>query len=216
MTQETLTRKLRVLRAERGLTLREAASEAGVRPATLSELERGRRQPHDLTLSRIAKAYGVPVGELIEEEPTTAGPLVEPSSGKPSEETAGAGRIAERVRALYQENPDRFGLIAVGSRDNWLSPLEDFPTSTTEALREVLFFLREQGWDLSSEEARLEGNKRVREAVEDVLRSTDELRLKRMKHAEAVFLAVEEDLVQRGVITREEADEEHRALFGTA
>ena len=66
--QGTLTKKLRILRAERGLTLEKAAELAGVRPATLSELERGRRQPHDLTLSRIAKAYDVPVGELIEEE----------------------------------------------------------------------------------------------------------------------------------------------------
>jgi transcriptional regulator with XRE-family HTH domain len=39
--QGSLARKLRVLRAERGLTLRQAAEQAGVRPGTLSELERG-------------------------------------------------------------------------------------------------------------------------------------------------------------------------------
>jgi transcriptional regulator with XRE-family HTH domain len=90
----TLTRKLRVLRAERQLSLREAAKLAGVRPATLSELERGRRHPHDLTLSRIARAYDVPVDELIEEEPV-ASPLAEAPSRPPREETAGAGRVSD-------------------------------------------------------------------------------------------------------------------------
>jgi transcriptional regulator with XRE-family HTH domain len=65
--QGSLARKLRVLRAERGLTLRQAAEQAGVRPGTLSELERGLHRPHDITLSRVAKGYGVPVEELLEE-----------------------------------------------------------------------------------------------------------------------------------------------------
>ena len=67
MMQGSLARKLRVLRAERGLTLRQAAEQAGVRPGTLSELERGLHRPHDITLSRVAKGYGVPVEELLEE-----------------------------------------------------------------------------------------------------------------------------------------------------
>ena len=65
--QGSLARKLRVLRAERGLTLRQAAEQAGVRPGTLSELERGLHRPHDITLSRVAKGYGVPVEDLLEE-----------------------------------------------------------------------------------------------------------------------------------------------------
>ncbi len=56
-----LPENLRVLRAERGLTLGEAASLTGVRPGTLSEIERGLRHPHHTTLSRIAAGYGVPV-----------------------------------------------------------------------------------------------------------------------------------------------------------
>ena len=70
--QGSLARKLRVLRAERGLTLRQAAEQAGVRPGTLSELERGLHRPHDITLSRVAKGYGVPVEDLLE-EPALAG-----------------------------------------------------------------------------------------------------------------------------------------------
>ncbi len=67
MTQTSLGHKLRVLRAERGLTLREAASRTGVAKETVSDIERGLRQPHDPTLAKIAKGYGVPVEGLLEE-----------------------------------------------------------------------------------------------------------------------------------------------------
>jgi transcriptional regulator with XRE-family HTH domain len=66
--QDTLARKLRVLRAERGLTLREAERVSGVDKDTLSKIERGVRRPHDVTLSKIAKGYGVDVEELLVEE----------------------------------------------------------------------------------------------------------------------------------------------------
>jgi transcriptional regulator with XRE-family HTH domain len=65
--QESLATKLRVLRAERGLTLRQAAGRVRVRPATLSDIEHGRSRPHDVTLAKIAKAYGVPLADLLEE-----------------------------------------------------------------------------------------------------------------------------------------------------
>ena len=65
--QDTLARKLRVLRAERGLTLREAEHLTGVDKDTLSKLERGLRHPYDVTLSKLAKGYSVPVEELLEE-----------------------------------------------------------------------------------------------------------------------------------------------------
>jgi transcriptional regulator with XRE-family HTH domain len=64
--QDTLARKLRVLRAERGLTLREAEELTGVDKDTLSKIERGLRHPYDVTLSKLAKGYGVPVEELLE------------------------------------------------------------------------------------------------------------------------------------------------------
>jgi transcriptional regulator with XRE-family HTH domain len=67
MVQGSLAHRLRVLRAERGLTLREAASITGVAKETISDIERGLRQPHDPTLAKIAKGYSVPVGDLLEE-----------------------------------------------------------------------------------------------------------------------------------------------------
>ena len=65
--QSTLARKLRVLRAERGLTLREAEQLTGVDKDTLSKIERGLRHPYDVTLSKLARGYGVPVEDLLEE-----------------------------------------------------------------------------------------------------------------------------------------------------
>jgi transcriptional regulator with XRE-family HTH domain len=67
MMQGSLAHRLRVLRAERGLTLREAASLTGVAKETISDIERGLRHPHDPTLAKIAKGYGVPVEDLLEE-----------------------------------------------------------------------------------------------------------------------------------------------------
>jgi transcriptional regulator with XRE-family HTH domain len=63
----SLPTRLRVLRAERGLTLRDAEHETGVDKDTLSKIERGLRHPHDVTLAKIAKGYGVPVEDLLEE-----------------------------------------------------------------------------------------------------------------------------------------------------
>jgi transcriptional regulator with XRE-family HTH domain len=64
--------RLRVLRAERGLSLTEAAERAGIQRQTLALLERGERHPHDPTLAKIAKGYGVPIEGLLE-EPALAG-----------------------------------------------------------------------------------------------------------------------------------------------
>src|SRR5215211_9255563 len=72
---ESLARKLRVLRAERGWTLNQAAERAGVQPETISDAEHGKRRPYTPTLTKIAKGYGVPVEELLGE----AVPLAEAS-----------------------------------------------------------------------------------------------------------------------------------------
>ncbi|MDP9479663.1 MAG: helix-turn-helix transcriptional regulator [Actinomycetota bacterium] len=78
--QDTLARRLRVLRAERGLTLRDAEHLTGVDKDTLSKIERGVRHPQDVTLAKIAKGYGVPVAELLE-EPVLAGKAEAPEVG---------------------------------------------------------------------------------------------------------------------------------------
>jgi DNA-binding XRE family transcriptional regulator len=60
--------KLRVLREERGLTQKEAAKLANVYHRTLMYLESGKRAPYMPTVTKIARAYGVPLEELVEEE----------------------------------------------------------------------------------------------------------------------------------------------------
>jgi transcriptional regulator with XRE-family HTH domain len=88
MMQGSLATRLRVLRAERGLTLREAAAVTGVTKETLSDLERGLRHPHDPTLAKVARGYGVPFEELIDESVLSAPKAEAPTeTGHPVETT---------------------------------------------------------------------------------------------------------------------------------
>lgn len=61
-------RKLRRLRAEKGLTMDALEARTGVSKRTISEIERGMRAPQILTLAKLAGALGVDVDELAEEE----------------------------------------------------------------------------------------------------------------------------------------------------
>ena len=105
----SLALKLRVLRAERALTIEQAAERAGVTPETISDAERGRRHPYLPTLRKLAKAYDVPVEELLsaeeeqkeKEEPVLA-PLDEASSPRPAVVAGGATR-EEAAEKLEQQ-----------------------------------------------------------------------------------------------------------------
>jgi transcriptional regulator with XRE-family HTH domain len=54
------------MRAQRGLSLREAARRAGMVKETISDIERGKTHPYDVTLAKLAQAYEVPIEELLE------------------------------------------------------------------------------------------------------------------------------------------------------
>jgi transcriptional regulator with XRE-family HTH domain len=116
--QNTLARKLRVLRAERGLTLREAEQLTGVDKDTLSKIERGLRHPYDVTLSKLAKGYGVPVDELLEEpvplaKASEAGPKVVTGSARislPPEQFAILAALADREISV-EEAAERLARI---------------------------------------------------------------------------------------------------------
>jgi transcriptional regulator with XRE-family HTH domain len=99
MMQSSLARKLRVLRAERGLTQRAASAQIGVTKETLSDLERGLRHPHDVTLSRIARGYGVPVDELLE-EPALAGKAKAPGTGQPQPSTGTVEEFEQKLERV--------------------------------------------------------------------------------------------------------------------
>ena len=60
--------KLRLLREQRGLTQKEAAELTKVSHWTLIDLETGKRDLYMPTVTKIARAYGVPIEELVQEE----------------------------------------------------------------------------------------------------------------------------------------------------
>lgn len=62
-----LSARLRLLRAERGLSLRAVAKAAQVSPSLLSQIERGEASPSLLSLVAIADALGVRPGKLLED-----------------------------------------------------------------------------------------------------------------------------------------------------
>lgn len=57
--------RLRELRRERGLTLASLAGTTGISESTLSRLESGGRRPNLELLLPLARAYGVPLDELV-------------------------------------------------------------------------------------------------------------------------------------------------------
>jgi len=77
----SLATRLRVLRAERGLTVRQVAEISGVAKETISQVERGERHPYDRTLAKLAHAYGVPVEDLLEEPALAVGKAEAPEAG---------------------------------------------------------------------------------------------------------------------------------------
>jgi transcriptional regulator with XRE-family HTH domain len=79
----SLATRLRVLRAERGLTVRQVAELSGVAKETISQVERGERHPYDRTLAKLAHAYGVPVEELLKEPALALGKAKAPTTGRP-------------------------------------------------------------------------------------------------------------------------------------
>jgi transcriptional regulator with XRE-family HTH domain len=127
MVQISLGRKLRLLRVERQMSLRQAAAKAGVVKETISDIERGLTHPQDVTLAKLARAYGVPVEELLLEEPV---PLDEaPDQGHAEEEGERLSlAIIRGLRAYFWD-----------LRLRWLEPGHK---PTREQIRDALDLLR--------------------------------------------------------------------------
>jgi transcriptional regulator with XRE-family HTH domain len=142
--QDTLARKLRVLRAERGLTIREAEQLTGVDKDTLSKLERGVRRPYDITLSRLARGYDVPVEALLE-EPVSSGKTEAPEESayrafsEQLRRAHGAMRsmdVSKQRRAVEQASET---VVVIKYADEDISPFEAFAEAAriwTEARRD--------------------------------------------------------------------------------
>src|SRR3981081_2290551 len=63
-----VARRLKELRAERGITLTALAEQTGLSTAHLARLERGDRQPSIGSLLQISRVYGVSVSELVQDQ----------------------------------------------------------------------------------------------------------------------------------------------------
>jgi transcriptional regulator with XRE-family HTH domain len=72
MMQKSLAAKLRLLRAQRGLTLKDASAQLGVDRHTLRRIELGTQQAQYPTLLKIARGYAIDVEELLEEPEETS------------------------------------------------------------------------------------------------------------------------------------------------
>ncbi|MCE1236105.1 MAG: helix-turn-helix transcriptional regulator [Hyphomicrobiales bacterium] len=64
--RERLGRNLRRLRQERGWSQEDLAHESGLHRTYVSDLERVARNPTITVVDRLARTFGVPVGQLLD------------------------------------------------------------------------------------------------------------------------------------------------------
>jgi transcriptional regulator with XRE-family HTH domain len=140
----SLATRLRVLRAERGLTVRQVAELSGVAKETISQVERGERHPYDRTLAKLAHAYDVPVEELLQ-EPALAGKAEAPDTGQAptptravEESEQALARVLEPARAealrdqhalnrfFASEGIERDYSGPIAEAEGWKNFLEEF------------------------------------------------------------------------------------------
>ena len=123
MPEGSLAYRLRVARLEKGLTLREAAKVTGVDKATISAVERNKRKPFDVTLSRLAKGYGVSISQLVEEP-------IGKEPGQP---------LKEKAREWFQEAGGDRDLLHGMDDEAWEAYVEnlDTPEEVSETYRKM-------------------------------------------------------------------------------
>jgi transcriptional regulator with XRE-family HTH domain len=103
MATFALGRRIRALRVQRRLTLKDVADKAGITPSALSQIERDRSNPTLGSLKAIASALGTTIGQLF---PASAAPdraVVRPAERK---------RLSPRRGIVYELlTPDLAGQI---------------------------------------------------------------------------------------------------------
>lgn len=145
MVQDSLGRNLRVLRAERGITLGEAEELTGVTQETISALEHNQRGAYTSTLRKLADAYGVTLGDLMgEASPVGVGKAEAPKTGRPGGADAWAEWTAAALQAYTSgASPDDAGTPGGGGGKD---PV-------------IAFFHYDEGeWDLESAMSEAVGN----------------------------------------------------------
>jgi transcriptional regulator with XRE-family HTH domain len=113
MTNESLARRLRILRAARGITLAEAEELTGVTRETLGALEHGQRGAYTSTLEKIATGYGTTVSALLEEDPEAA--LAGSTTAEAPE--AGPAKLLEDPRVVDWLEGQDAALVLMSDKD---------------------------------------------------------------------------------------------------
>lgn len=136
--------KLRTIRQERGLTLRQAAERTGLSTSFISSLERGVTGASLATLRRLVEAYGRTVGELLSGAAPASGRLVRPDERRVLD--AGRGIRIEDLFAgptslesqlfvlapgassdgYYRHIGEEFMFVLAGSLGVWLDDPSEF------------------------------------------------------------------------------------------
>jgi transcriptional regulator with XRE-family HTH domain len=99
----TYGERLRELRAERQLSLRQVEERGGPNKDTMSLIERDVHRPHPQTLGRIAQALGMSVAELRAEVEAAGHPL---GPAPPSQQLTLNGELEEGQRAAWEAAAD--------------------------------------------------------------------------------------------------------------
>jgi transcriptional regulator with XRE-family HTH domain len=99
---ERIGQKIREVRLKRGMTAKELASDAGVTPAMISQVEGGTVSPSIATLLRIAGALHVSVGELFDQQPVMGRVM----------------RVSDRVLLAYPDSGVRDEIISADPTGN--------------------------------------------------------------------------------------------------
>lgn len=136
--------RLRDVRRQAGLTLREAAARSGLSPSFISALERGVTGASIAALRRLVEAYGRTVGELLSDAAPATGRLVRPGERRVLD--AGRGiRIEDLFAAptvlesqlfvlapgassdgFYRHVGEEFMFVLAGSLGVWLDEPHEF------------------------------------------------------------------------------------------
>jgi transcriptional regulator with XRE-family HTH domain len=168
--------RLRELRVERGLSLRDAASETNVDRDTIREIEHGERRPFGRTLRKLADGYGVPLRELLElEEPVLPKAEAPEASGAPGHEEE-VHRL-QMYRELAEHAPDLARRIrsALNRPDVSLEELEVFERDC--ALGAIGALSITKGAQMPETEAEFEALRRAEVAVGELNDAVDALEL---------------------------------------
>ena len=110
--------RIRAARRKAGLSQEEVARRADMSLKGMGDIERGLiEDPHFSSLRKIADALGVPVGELVEEEPALAGKAEAPEAGRPDKSETIIGTVRDLV--LKQDRRETQALNRLEESRQW-------------------------------------------------------------------------------------------------